>query len=166
MLPNSLISHAAFFPLPSSRIHRLIPKLLGPVIVNGKEKGMSLFSLLIFSITKNCPRTDDIYVSFDHPTLVPANGWTQLTGSHPSLPSISAPDTGQERHPSPVVDLYLGNQGFMRPCRRRHSSTARRRLSLQTVPCQGHSHPRSASLRFKPKAVFLCLKKKEKKSKN
>lgn len=95
------------FPLPSSRIHCLIPKLLGLVIVNGKEKGRSLFSLLIFSITKNCPRTNDMYVPFDHSTLVPARmGWTQLIGSHPSLPSISAPDRA-ERPPSLMVAEIL-----------------------------------------------------------
>lgn len=59
---------------------------------------MCLFSLLIFSVTKNCPRMNGMYVPVDQSALVLARmGWTQLTGSHPSLPlsgGCRAPGSG------------------------------------------------------------------------
>lgn len=64
---------------------------------------MSLFSLPIFSITKNCPRMNDTYVPINHSTLVPARmGQTQLGVTPTALPYL-APDTGQERQSSLVV---------------------------------------------------------------
>lgn len=158
------------FPLPSSRIHRLVPRLLGPVVISGKEKGMSLFSLLIFSITKNCPRMNGMYVPADHSTLVPARmGWTQLTGRHPSLPFHTRLRTqgrmgtlfsGGCRDPG-----YLDNRGFVRPRRRRFSSTARGGLSLSRVPCQGHSHPTLCFFEIQTKGCFSMFKENKKKKK-
>lgn len=105
------------------------------------------------------------------PPLVPARmGWTQLTGRHPSLPFHTRLRTqgrtgtlfsGGCRDPG-----YLDNRGFVRPRRRRFSSTARGGLSLSLeFPAKATAIPLSASLRFKPKAVFLCLKKIRKKKK-
>lgn len=134
---------------------------------------MSLFSLLIFSITKNCPRMNGMYAPADHSTLVPARmGWTQLTGRHPSLPFHTRLRTqgrmgtlfsGGCRDPG-----YLDNRGFVRPRRRRFSSTARGGLSLSRVPCQGHSHPTLCFFEIQTKGCFSMFKenKKKKKSKN
>lgn len=72
-------------------------------MINGREKGVSLFSLPVFSITKNCPRMNDTYVPVNHSTLVPARmGRTQLGVTSTALPYL-APDTGQERQSSLVV---------------------------------------------------------------
>lgn len=153
------------FPLPSSRIHCLIPRLLGPLIISGREEGMFLFSLLIFSVTKNCPRMNDMHVPVDQSTLVLARmGWTQLTGSHPSLPFHARPPTqgtralfsGGCRAPG-----YLDNRGFMRPCRRSRGPTAR--LSLERVPCQGHSHPTLCFFEIQTKGCFSMFKENKKK---
>lgn len=96
-------------------------------------------------------------------------GWTQLTGSHPSLPFHARPPTqgtralfsGGCRAPG-----YLDNRGFMRPCRRSHGPTAR--LSLERVPCQGHSHPTLCFFEIQTKGCFSMFKenKKKKKSRN
>lgn len=74
--------------LPPSRIHPLILGLLGPVLrISGREKRVSLLSL-VFSITKNYPRTSKGMCPLPHSTLVPARiGWAQLKGGHPLLPS-------------------------------------------------------------------------------
>lgn len=81
------LSHAAFFFTPS-RIQPLIPGLLGPVLrISGREKRVSLFSLLIFSITKNYPRMSKGMCPSCHSTLVPARmGWVQLSWGS-SLPA-------------------------------------------------------------------------------
>lgn len=61
---------------------------------------MSLFSLLIFSITKNCPRMNGMYVPADHSTLVSSKNGMDATNRASSFTALpySAPDTGQDGH--------------------------------------------------------------------
>ena len=81
--------------LPPSRIHPLIPRLLGPVLrISGREKRMSLFSLLTLSITKNSPQDEQ-----GQTPLSPSQSCASENGmdtaeweSHPLLPLLhSAP---------------------------------------------------------------------------
>lgn len=129
-------------PFPPSRIHSLIPALLGPIVViGGREKRMSLFSLLIFSITKNYPRMSKDMCPSPIPSLFHQE-WSRhnSTGVILHCPSILSSQTcrrGILLLAAAETPGYLDKQGFMRRGRRRYNSTASEGLFLQRAPCPG-----------------------------